>query len=167
MNWYVIQVLTGKEEDIMNQIRSKGIKAIVPTRIMKERKNGIWHSKKRVLMQGYVFLYTDMKDTATYYLVKGVPGIIKILGDENGPVFIREEQTTLLLRLTQDGDPLGLSEIFIEGGKITVKSGPLLGLEGRIVKLDARRMRAKVNIELMGEPRVVELAVNVIEKSEG
>ncbi len=163
MNWYAVHVMTGKEEDIMNQILKKGIKAIVPKRIMRERKNGIWHNKERVLMQSYVFVYTDMTEPSTYYLIRNMPGLLKILGD---PTYIREEEITLLLRLTQDGDPLGLSEIFVKGGKIIVTSGPLIGLEGRIIKIDARRMRAKANIELMGEPRVVELGIKVIKKSE-
>jgi len=40
----------------------------------------------------------------------------------------------------------------------------LVGLEGQIVKVDARRFRVKVNIFLMNEPRLVELGLNVIEK---
>jgi len=70
----------------------------------------------------------------------------------------------IVYRLSGDGDPLGISEVFYEGGKITIVSGPLQGLEGQIVKIDPRRFRAKVNITLMGEPRIVELGVDVINK---
>ena len=164
MNWYVAQVMTGKEEAIRERIQGQSIKAIVPMKRMREMKQGTWHAVLRVIFPGYVFLVADM-DASTYYRIKPVPGVIKLLGDDKGPISIREDEVNLILRLTQDGDPLGLSEVFVEGSKITVVSGPLQGLEGKIIKLDARRFRAKVNISLMGEPRIVELPVNVIKKS--
>lgn len=165
MNWYVAQVMTGKEDGIRERIQSQGIKSIVPMKRMRELKQGRWHDVLRVIFPGYVFIMADM-DAGTYYRVRPVPGVIKLLGDDKGPIPIRENEVNLILRLTQDGDPLGLSEVFVKGSKITVVSGPLQGLEGRIVKLDARRFRAKVDISFMGEPRSVELPVNVIKKSE-
>ena len=165
MNWYVAQVMTGKEESITNRIRELGIKAIVPIRVMREMKNGTWRNIERVLFPSYVFVHTGM-DVETYYKLKPIPGIIRFLGEESGAVPIQEEEVNLLLHLTKDGDPLGLSEVFVADSKVTVVSGPLQGLEGKIIKIDARRFRAKVDISFMGEPRIVELAVNVIKKSE-
>ena len=165
MNWYVAQVMTGKEDGIRQRIQEQGIKAIVPKRRMREQKNGKWREVVRNVFQSYVFIYTDM-DVDTYYKIKPIPGIIKLLGDDKGAMPIQEEEANLILRMSMDGDPLGLSEVFVEGGKVVVESGPLKGFEGRIVKLDARRYRAKVNISFMNEQRIIELAVNVIKKSE-
>jgi transcriptional antiterminator NusG len=166
MNWYVVQVVTGKEDHIRTRIQGHGIKAIVPKRCMRERKNGIWHNEERTLFPSYVFIYTFM-DAAAFYTIKQVPGIIRFLGDDYGPQPIRQEDVNHLLRLSQDGDPLGISKVLVEGSSITVLSGPLQGLEGQIIKVDLRRYRAKVNISLMGEPRIVELGVeDVLTKSE-
>lgn len=165
MNWYVAQVMTGKEEGIKDCICGKDIKAIVPQKCMREQKHGKWREVVRVIFPGYVFLMVDL-DAEAYYKIKAVPGVIKLLGDDRGAIPIREDEITLILRMTQNGDPLGLSEVFVEGGKVKVVSGPLEGFEGKILKLDARRFRAKVDISFMGEPRIVELPVNVIKKSE-
>jgi len=163
MNWYVVHCLTGKEEDVKGRVQDAGVKAVVPRRILKERRGGMWRDVERTVFPGYVFVRSLMT-IADYYAVRHVPGVIRILGNSR-PEALAEEEITLILKLSMDGDPLGLSEVFVEGGKVAVVSGPLKGLEGRIIKLDARRFRARVNITMMGEPRIVELAVKEIQKT--
>lgn len=166
MNWYVLHVVTGKEEGIRLRIHALGMGALVPKRRLRERKNGIWHIRERTLFPGYVFIYSSM-DAAAFYTIKQVPGILRILGDDCGPQPLEQTEVSHILRLSGDGAPLGISKVLTEGSGITVLSGPLQGLEGKIVKLDFRRCRAKVNIDLMGEPRVIELGVEeVLTKSE-
>lgn len=166
MKWYVVQVMTGKEKDIKECIIAKGIKALVPSKEMKERKNGKWNYLIRVIFPSYVFVLANEIDAKVYYSIRAIPGIIKFLRDENGPIPIQEDEANYILKLAQNGEPLGISEVYTEGNKIVVSSGPLIGLEGKIIKIDARRFRAKVDITLMGEPRCIELPVNVIKKSE-
>lgn len=160
MNWYVAQVMTGKEIDIKSQMQ-KHVKAIVPQYLLKERKRGIWKTVVKILFPGYVFICTDVFDVDIYYKLKPIPGIIKFLGD---PSPLLDTEINILLRLCND-DPLGVSKAFKEGNRVTVIEGPLHGLEGQIVKVDARRYRAKVNINFFGEPRLVEMAIDVIKKS--
>jgi len=165
MNWYVVHCLTGREEEVRSRIQDSGIKAVVPRRLMKERCGGVWREVERVLFPGYVFILAGITPHE-YYAVRYVPGAIRLLpGRHSRPLPLPEEEVTLILQLTMNGDTLGLSEVFVEGGRVTVVSGPLKGLEGHIVKLDARRFRARVNISIMGEPRIVDLAASVIEKS--
>lgn len=166
MNWYVLHVVTGKEEGIGLRIRGLGMGALIPKRRMRERKNGIWRIRERTLFPGYVFIYSSM-DAAAFHAIKQVPGILRILGDTYGPQPLKQEEVNHILRLSGDGTPLEISKVLAEGAGITVLSGPLRGMEGKIIKLDLRRCRAKVNIDLMGEPRVVELGVEeVLTKSE-
>lgn len=171
MNWYVVHCLTGHEEDVRSKIKGDDIAravvpielVVVPRRIMRERRKSNWVDVERVLFPGYVFLQADMTPAA-YYNIKSIAGVIRVLGTPR-PVPLMEDEITLLLQLSVNGNPLGMSEALDEGGKVTVISGPLKGLEGNIIKLDKRRFRAKVNVAIMGEPRVVELAVSVIKKS--
>lgn len=164
MSWYVIHCLTGREEDVKSRVKSNDIaNVVVPRRLMRERREGVWRDVERVVFPGYVFVKAEMTPEA-YYAMRCVPGAIRVLGTHR-PQPLLEDEVTLLLRLSQKGDPIGLSEVFVEGGKVTVVSGPLQGLEGHIVKLDARRFRAKVNVSIMGVPKLVELAANVIQKA--
>ncbi len=166
-DWYVLHVRTGKESEVVGSLARHlpHCKTMVPRRIMKERKNGRWKSIVRELFPGYVFVHTDM-DAAMYYKLDGIPSVIKILGNDKGPQPVPENEMAHILWLHGSGDPLGISELHLEGGKITVISGPLAGMEGQIIRVDPRRQRAKVNISLMGQPRIIELSINAITKSE-
>lgn len=163
MNWYVVHCHTGKEEEVGNKIKGKDIAqaVVVLERVMKERYKGKWVMAKRVVFPGYVFVQATMTPDAYYDM--HVPGVIRVLGKPR-PMPLMDDEVTYLIRMGAIG-PIGMSEVLDEGGKITVISGPLKGLEGNIKTLDRRRFRARVNISIMGEPRVVELAVNVIKKS--
>lgn len=164
-NWYVLHVLTGKEIDVkkvlLRDLSKQNI--LVPQKTIKERKDGQWHMATKTLFPGYVFVKVFM-DAEMYYRLDGIPSVIRILGDVNGPKPVLDDEMYIVLRLSGDGEPLGISRIYCEGSKVKVSSGPLVGLEGQIVKVDARRYRAKVNLTLMGEPRIVEMGIELLSK---
>ena len=166
-DWYVLHVYTGKENGVANVLSRQlpQCKSMAPRRLMRERKNGIWQNKIRNLFPDYVFIYSKM-NAVIYYTLTALPYVIKILGSDRGPQPVSEAEINPILRWHGSGDPLGISAMYVEGGHIQVIEGPLQGMEGQIIKVDARRQRAKVNISLMGQPRVVELAVKMITKSE-
>jgi transcriptional antiterminator NusG len=163
--WYVLHVKTGMETKTQAALIKElpEFKVLVPQKTLKERHDGIWKEITRTLFPGYVFVNIFM-DASMYYKLTGIPSVIKILGDTKGPLPVPEDEMQIVLKLSGDGDPLGISNVFIEGSKVKVLSGPLEGFEGQILKVDTRRFRAKINITLMGDPRIVELGVNVIEK---
>lgn len=163
-NWYVLHVLTGNELDVKKSAE-KMYKAIVPRRLLNERKFGVWETVERVLMPGYVFVQTEMQAT-DYYELTSIPGVINILEGASGcPEPIREDEMKTIFSLTRDGDLVGISDIFQEGQDIKVINGPLQGFEGNIIKVDRRRFRAKVKFTVAGNEKVIELAVNVLNKA--
>jgi transcriptional antiterminator NusG len=166
-DWYVLHVITGKEEEVKQYLarRVPECKIMIPRRIMMELHQRQWIKETKELFPGYIFVYTFM-DAAMYYKLTGTPSVIKILGSDYGPQPVPEDEINHILRFHGSGDPLGISEMYKIGNQIKVASGALTGLEGKIVKVDARRQRAKVNISLMGQPRIVELAIKMIIKSE-
>lgn len=165
MNCYAVQCLTGREKDVASRIQDAGIKAIVPMRILSERRGGVWRRAQRVIFPGYVFVMVPPPlNPADYYAIRRTCGVLRVLGIPR-PMPLLEEEVTLILQMTMEGDPLGISDVFMIGGQVMVIEGPLKGLEGSVVKIFTRRRRARVKITLMGEPRTVELAINVIRKA--
>jgi len=51
---------------------------------------------------------------------------------------------------------------FNEDSRIVVVEGPLMGLEGRIVKVDRRKGRAKIMLDLYNDSFSIDLAFEVI-----
>ena len=71
--WYVIQVMTGKEDDIAGKLKEQGIRALVPKENRLIRSGGSWSQREYILFAGYVFLNMNY-NADNYYKVKGIPG---------------------------------------------------------------------------------------------
>lgn len=165
--WYVLFVNTNQEEKVKGILEKEigdKYKFIIPTRELKERKNGKWHYVRRKLFPGYIFIKTSM-NIDMYYKLKNAPGIIRLLRSEDEILTVSEEELNILSMFLSNNDiNIGISELYRDKDIIRIISGPLLGLEGQIVKFNFRKGRAKVSINFMNEVRVVELGIELVEK---
>jgi transcriptional antiterminator NusG len=164
--WYVLFVNTNQEEKVKTILEKEvgdDYKFIVPTRELRERKNGKWHSVKRKLFPGYV-LIKGIMNIDVYYKLKRVPGIIKLLSSENEILTVDESELRVLKILIGNDDNIGISRLYNENDIIKIIAGPLVGLEGQIIKVDSRKGRAKVSLSFMNEVRIVELGIEVVDK---
>jgi transcriptional antiterminator NusG len=162
--WYVLHAKTGRETDIKNAVNryTAYTRAIVPQQEKVERKSGVNRIVVRNLFPGYVFVNTELTDEI-YYKLTGTPGVIRILGYDDKPQPINDSDISRVLDFVQDGELIGISDVLFEGSNIKVAAGPLMGMEGKIVKIDRRKGRAKVNISILDEMRTVEFSINVIQ----
>ncbi|MFT8350364.1 antiterminator LoaP [Clostridium saccharoperbutylacetonicum] len=165
--WYVLFVNTNQEEKVKGILEKEigdKYKFIIPTRELKERKNGKWHYVRRKLFPGYIFIKTSM-NIDMYYKLKNAPGIIRLLRSEDEILTVSEEELNILsISLSNNDSNIGISELYRDKDIIRIISGPLLGLEGQIVKINFRKGRARVSINFMNEVRVVELGIELVEK---
>jgi transcriptional antiterminator NusG len=139
----------------------------VPKRKLLETKDGETHEVLRTMFLGYVLVESDEVREFAKIALKA-KGIFRFL--ENGGVVqeIQVEEIALVLQMVSDDDVIGVSEIETdEFGFLRVISGPLKGLEGQIRKVDKYRHRAKVEVWLGGQKRLVGLGVQVAIKKSG
>ncbi|MGI6085251.1 MAG: antiterminator LoaP [Acetivibrionales bacterium] len=160
--WYALFVKTGEEENVKKRliyrIGDRNIRVVVPRRCMRERKQGVWSYKIRPLFPGYILL-NGILSGSDCELFNDVPGVIHLIRDRDGPQEISENEMRIIGRLICNDDIIGDSYAYFEGGSIKVTGGPLMGLEGYIAAVDKRKGRAKVQLNIMGQPRIVELSI--------
>lgn len=164
ISMYALFVETGKELDVKARLEYKigeNYSFLVPVRRMRERKGGIWRYEERKLLPGYV-LVKGFIDEQSYYGFKDVPGLYKLLRSGYEILDIPQHETAFLSTLTREGEVIRSSSVKILSGAVEVTGGPLKGLEGNIVSVDHRKGRAKVFFDFLGQPRIVELAVEVL-----
>lgn len=170
MKWYAIFVETGHEEDFERLVKilypHEEIKILIPKRKLMERRQGRTYEVIKKLFPGYVLVKTVM-DAGIYHKLSQVPRAYGVLKDECEPVPIRDEEMSIILALTSNGDTIEFSEVYREGEHIVVVSGPLKGLEGIIEKVDARKKRVKIRIQFLGQEKRVDLGAYLIEKCSG
>ncbi len=70
----------------------------------------------------------------------------------------------LVLHFINRAGPIaGISKVYFnENDRIVVVDGPLKDLEGRIVKVDKRKKRAKIKLDLYGDSFAIDLAFEVL-----
>lgn len=136
-----------------------------PVRLISERKNGTWKSKEQPLLPGYVFLYLDDDDPFPSIQVRQCDGFYKVLKYTDGSADLRGPDREYAQWIRTNGGVLKPSKISLdEGNVITVISGPLKDMQGRVVKLDKHKKRVVVAFEFAGEIRNVNLSVEFVSK---
>ena len=165
--WYALFVNNNQEEKVKAILEKKmgeGYLFIVPTRELRERKSGKWQVIRRKLCPGYILMKANM-NIDVYYKLKKIPGIIKLLRDDNEILAVDEREIrTLNMLLGNEGNNIGISKLYKENDEIRIIAGPLSGMEGQIRKIDFRKGRAKLNLSFMNEERIVELGFELVEK---
>ena len=167
MNWYALFVETGKESSIQKCIEHWFDKSVcyslVPKRRLTEQKQGKKYQVVRTMFPGYVFINTDMC-IEYYYKLISIPRVIKILNNGTYYSRIENEEIAPILRLVNNGEIIDYSRIFIVNSRVLVKSGPLHGMEGIIRRVDKRKGRAQISLDLLGSPKLFDLGVEILDE---
>lgn len=166
--WYVVQVHTGTEESVLAQCREKISgnvleKIFIPYYEERRHIRGEWMTRRQILFPGYVILITE-KIEELYYELKKIIGLTKILGAGTDIVPLEPEEVTFLQKFGGDGQVVAMSEGIIEGTQAIIYSGPLIGMEGSIRKIDRHRRKAWIEVQMFGRMQVVQVGLEIVEK---
>ena len=171
--WYVIQTLTGKEEELVSVIRK-----LVPRKFytacffferqLLKRLGGEWLEVTETLFPAYVFLETGYPQEM-FFELKRVPEFTKLLGDNRLQDYVRAmfiplyaEEEAFLRKLC-----IRLTTIRLDGaGAITGIDGPLEAFQDRIEKYNFRKRYAVVDLPGRGRKWTAVLGIRM-ERDEG
>lgn len=165
-NWYVLQVITKKEnkvEEVLNKLSLKNLKPFLPKKKLKIRKNGQIKDIISPLYPGYIFIIGKWDINEAKDILK-CPNTVKFIGGINTPGFLRDDEKEIILKITKDG-LTDYSKVISIGRKIKVISGPLKELEGVIESVDRRKHRAIVKMPLLNSTIKVTLGFEFIESN--
>ena len=172
--YYVIQVATGTEDKVEQQIRVMVENALYdscfhPMRRVKKKFRGEWKESREKLLPGYVFITSNCIQDL-YQEMKYVPAFTKLLGKQ-GEHFIplSKYEVEWLEQIIDSSDSkkeVELSPVSVsEDDVIKILSGPLKNMEGCIKKIDLHRRVAKVEVDFMNRKIVIHLGIEIVEKS--
>ncbi len=167
-NWYVIQVLTGHEFKMAEDIRrllAEDIfdKLFVPSWEKQQRKQGQTFSILQPLFPGYFIIISDYIDEVAAALWKTAEfkRLLRV-GDRITPMSVDEVER--FLTLADENFNISLSKGFIEGDAITITEGPLKGSEGLIKKIDRHKREAFVELPFLNSITRVRVPLEIVEK---
>ncbi len=166
--WYVIQIRTGMEKEIVRQCQaviSKDVleKCFLPYFEEMKRYQGSWHKEQKLLFPGYVFLISENPDKL-YQGLKQVIGLTKLLKTGEQIIALTEAEIAFLLKFGGREQLVKISTGIAEGDQIIILEGPLRGMEGHIKKIDRHRREAYLKFPMFGRMVDAKVGLEIIRK---
>jgi len=168
LNYYAIQVKTKGEEKFMRLFKSLHPEVTLPMyfprRRIDIRRGGVVSPSAAAVFPGYIFIEAESDDIIFHqWAFRRTEGFFRFLKSNQNISPLSDRDLELALHFIKR-PVAGISRVYFdENSRIIVMDGPLAGLEGRIIKVDKRKKRAKVKLCLYDDFFAVDLAFEVIE----
>ncbi|MXP74771.1 antiterminator LoaP [Lachnospiraceae bacterium WCA-9-b2] len=166
--WYVVQVRTGTEESIRIQCEKHMSEEVlercfIPYYEEAKRIRGNWTTLEKVLFPGYVFMITE-KLERLYEQLHSVIGLTKLIGTGQEIVPLCAEEIAFIQGIGGENQVVEMSEGVIVKSNVKITSGPLMGKEGMIKKIDRHKRKAWLEVPMFGRVQTVQVGVEIVAK---
>ncbi|MEO8514391.1 MAG: transcription termination/antitermination protein NusG [Ignavibacteria bacterium] len=171
--WYAVRTITGHEKRVKNyldteiaelEIAHKISQVLIPEEKVFEVKGGKKKIKYKNFFPGYV-LVEAVLDKEVIYLLNHAPSVLKMVGDKNEAIALRDDEVKRILGRINDSDEKEKIDMqFEKGDLIKVVNGPFVSFNGTINEINLERMKVKVMVSIFGRKTPIELDFTQIEK---
>jgi transcriptional antiterminator NusG len=175
VNYYAVQVKPGTEDRYIRLLRAFhpeiAFPVSFPRRMLRIRRQGRLFDKVETVFPGYLFVEVD-EDQAfldARKAFRGIEGFYRFLPSSRRTAPLAGGDLETVLYFLKKASPIaGLSKVYFdENARIQVLEGPLLGLLGKIIKVDRRKGRAKVRLDLYEDSFCIDMGFETIRPLEG
>lgn len=156
--WYALYVRSRHESRVGAWLETRGLEVYVPLRSVWSSRRDRRHRIRVPALPGYLFFCCPMTPEIRA-LVKKAPGVVALVSTDGRPDRIPAEQIESLRILLESGRDVASSCGLATGKRVVIRSGPLRGASGILVRMNSARSRLVVQIEKVG----LSLSVNLHE----
>jgi transcription antitermination factor NusG len=153
LRWYAAYTSANHERRVAEQLVGRSVEHFLPlfqsVRRWKDRRVQL----QLPLFPGYVFVRLALRDRL---LVLQVPGVARLVGFNGTPTSLPQEEVNALRTSLASGAHVQPHPYLTVGRRVRVKTGPLAGVEGILVKR-RKRARVVVSVELIQRAMAVEI----------
>lgn len=172
--WFILQVRSGEEKKILENIRSQAQKkglldkideTLIPSEEVIEMKKGKKISSERRFFPGYLLMKMIMTNDV-WHIIKNVPKVSGFLGGKKGePTPVSEVEIDKIKKQIMEGvDKPKPSVSFEVGEQVRVSDGPFTSFNGLVEEVDEEKARLKVSVSIFGRSTPVDLEYAQVEK---
>lgn len=158
--WYALRTRPRAEKAVCEMLAWNKVESYLPLKVGRQRLDDQRKQVQRPLFPGYVFCHASLQIP---FRIVSIPGSLGFVGCAGCPTPVPDAQILALRRLEDSRRVLRASGLFAEGQKVRVRSGALMGLEGRIHKVKKEYLLV-VSIELLQRSVCVSLDEDCVER---
>jgi transcriptional antiterminator NusG len=168
MEYFAIQVKTRGEEKFIRLFNAlhpnKCFSMHFPQRRIDIRRKGLIRQSMAAVFPGYIFIEAEREDLLTHqWDFRRTDGFYRFLKSNQNICPLADRDLELVLHFIKTGPIVGISRVFFnDNDRIVVVEGPMMGLEGRIIKVDKRKKRAKIKLNIYDDSFAVDLPFELI-----
>ena len=170
MNYYAIQVKTRAENKFLKLFKNLypelNFPMFFPQRRLDIRRQGKTIITIAPIFPGYIFVEAenDEEIISSQWSFRRTDGFYRFLRSNQDITPLAGRDLELVHHFIKNAGPVaGRSTVYFdENSRIVVVEGAMKGLEGRIIKVDKRKGRAKVKLDLYNDSFAIDLAFEVI-----
>jgi transcriptional antiterminator NusG len=170
MPFFALQIWTGNEAKFLalaaRVLAGSSARLLWPRRSLRIRRGGLWRESVSPIFPSYVFLQSAAVDPDLYAGLKRTPGFVRFLPSNETIGPLEHKDQALLSHFLSFGEVVEKSAAYFdENRRIRVISGPLKNLEGMIVRVDRRKGRARVRLELYEDSFEVDFGFEALDSA--
>ncbi|MDR1955522.1 MAG: antiterminator LoaP [Treponema sp.] len=171
MNYYALQIRTRSEEKYIKLFRALHpditVPLYFPQRKLDIRRRGALIHSNSAIFPGYIFIELgEEEDILNYHWAfRKTDGFYRFLRSNQNITALADKDLEVVLHFIKKVGPIaGKSKVYFdEHARIVVVAGPLMGLEGKIIKVDKRKGRAKIKLDLYEDSFAIDLGFDMID----
>ncbi len=157
--WYAVTTMPRHEKSALAGLVHHGIDAFLPT----YESMRAWRNRQKVaivapLFPTYLFVRIAHRDRIR---VLRTPGVRQLVGNSKGPAAIPSYEVESLRKAVLERRVQPFNGL-VEGQKVRVRSGPLHGIEGYLVRWN-KDWRVVVKVQLINQHAVLEVDASNLE----
>jgi transcription antitermination factor NusG len=158
--WFALQTRYRYEERIAAELQTKGFESYLP----KVREVHRWKDRKKVLdvpaFGGYLFARFEASLQNRIRILE-TTGVVKLLGSHGMPEPVAHHEIESLRLALESGEPCSRHPYVPAGTPVRVISGPLMGLEGRVLRM-GNKLSVFINVASVYQAIAVEVSVDAV-----
>ncbi len=155
--WWVVHTRSRNEKALAHDLMSKNISYFLPMSWKVRRKSRRTIRSFLPLFSGYLFFCGQEDQRVELLKTNRVANLIEVIDQET-----LVDELVQIAQALRSGAPLTPHKYLKAGQKCRVISGPLIGMEGIVVKAK-NAIRLVLQIDMLGQAASVEIDIDLIE----
>ena len=155
-SWYCLYTRSRHEEVVHQRLEKKDIHVFLPIIEVWSRRKDRRKKIQKALFPGYLFFYENLTPWNGLQILK-TPGVVKILGNETGPIPVPEAQIESIKKILNGKAAVSPFPYLKEGQLVRVVDGPLKDCQGFLLRIKENKEKLIISIDLLKRSVSVEI----------
>lgn len=144
MAWYCLFCKAGQEQNVIRMLGERGAQPLAPFAVhVRPGQRGMERVRQR-LLPGYVFF--EQADTPDWPGIVRHSAVLRVLHYQDETPELRDADLAFVRWLKVHEGLIDVSEVVKVGTKIAFVSGPLVGMEGQVLKVNKGRRQVQIGV---------------------